>query len=84
LSCKAFAVLEDGTYSAIVIAADDDGEEGSGAVRVELAVTSGPHKGDVIAVRGRFPGIAALDLLAEPATVTVRDGRPGVTLDRSG
>ena len=77
-------MLEDGTYSAIVIDADDAGAEEPGVVRVELAVTTGPHKGDVIAVRGRFRGMAAVDLLAEPATVTVRDGRPGVTLDRSG
>jgi HSP20 family molecular chaperone IbpA len=38
----------------------------------------------VVGVRGRFPGLVAVDLLAEPATVTVREGRPGVTLDRSG
>ena len=77
-------MLEDGTYSAIVVDADDAGAEEPGVVRVELAVTTGPHKGEVIALRGRFPGIAAIDLLAEPATITVRDGRPGVTLDRSG
>ena len=77
-------MLEDGTYSAIVIDADDVGAGEPGVVRVELAVTTGPHKGDVIAVRGRFPGTAAIDLLAEPATITVRDGRPGVTLDRAG
>ena len=77
-------MLEDGTYSAVIIEADAAEGDETGFVRIELAVSSGPHKGDVVVLRGRFPGIAAPDLLAEPATITVLDGRPGVTLDRAG
>ena len=84
LCCKAFEVLEDGTYSAIIVEADNFEGGDPGAVRVEAAVTTGPHKGDMVALVGRFPGTAALALLAEPVTITVRNGQPGVTLDRVG
>ena len=71
-------MLPDGTYDVLVVdaAADDDG-----AVRVELAITSGEHKGEVVNLRGRFPGRDELDLLAAPATLVVSEGQPRVTLD---
>ena len=84
LCCKAFAVLEDGTYSAIIIEADDVEGADPGSVRVEAAVTTGPHKGDVVALVGQFPGAVAVSLLAEPVIITVRKGQPRVTLDRAG
>ena len=70
-------MLEDGTYDALVIDATDV----DGAVRAELTITSGPHKGEVVVVRGTFPGKASLDLLAAPATLVVAGGQPTVTLD---
>jgi hypothetical protein len=71
-------VLEDGTYDALVVdaTADDDG-----IVHVEVTITSGEHKGDVVRLAGRFPGKDELDLLAAPATLVVRDGQPRLTLD---
>lgn len=72
-------MLEDGTYDAIVVDADD-GPSGD-AVVVELAVASGPDRGLVITISATGLGRTAIDLLALPATITVVDGRPTVELD---
>ncbi|HEX4906743.1 MAG TPA: hypothetical protein VFU93_14890 [Acidimicrobiales bacterium] len=71
-------MLPDGRYDVLIVdaRADDDG-----TVHVDVTVTSGAHKGDVVAIRGRFPGTDELDLLAAPATLVVSDGQPTVTLD---
>ncbi len=69
--------LPDGTYDAIVVDADVGPEQ---STALELAVLAGPHKGEVLAVRGpaaRDP----LDLLGLPATVTVAAGLPRVELE---
>jgi hypothetical protein len=75
-------MLDDGTYDAIVV----DAEPGSveGAVRLELAIAGGPHKGELVAVDGTDPSLRSsdpLDLLAIPATIVVTDGVPVVTLE---
>jgi hypothetical protein len=82
LWCKAFGMLEDGTYEALVVDASTVDDDPAGTMHVELAISSGPHKGEVVPLRGRFPGHSDIDLLAAPATLTVTDGRPSVTLDR--
>jgi len=71
-------VLPDGTYDALIVDAHTDAD---GAVHVEVTITIGPHKGDVVLVSGRFPGTDELDLLAAPATLVVSDGRPDLRLD---
>lgn len=75
----AAAPLPDGTYDAIVVDADD-GDDGT--VGIQLTVLAGPAKGEVIEVRGPArAGREALDLLGIPATITVVEGRPRVTLE---
>lgn len=71
-------MLPDGRYDVLIVDArtDDDG-----TVHVDVTVTSGAHKGEVVAIRGRFPGTDELDLLAAPATLVVSEGQPTVTLD---
>lgn len=73
------AVLEDGSYDAIVV----DAEAGSTpeTVALELAVAAGPHRGEVVAVTARDLGRDPLDLLAVPATIVVLDGAPTLTLE---
>ena len=74
-------MLTDGTYDAIVIDAEEvDGAE-QGSVRVEITVTSGAHKGEVVAVRGSVAGRAALDLLGLPVTLVVEHGSPRLHVD---
>ncbi len=74
-------MIEDGTYDAMIVDAQDtDG----GAVRVELALSSGSHKGELVVLRGSFGVRDALQLLGLPATLVVRDGVPSVTLHGVG
>lgn len=71
-------MLPDGRYDVLIVdaRADDDG-----IVHVEVTVTAGEHKGDVVLIKGQFPGRDELDLLALPAELIVREGQPTVTLD---
>lgn len=71
-------MLADGSYDALIV---DAHTEDDGSVRVEITITTGEHKGEVVNLRGRFPGRDELDLLAAPATLVVRDGQPRVMLD---
>jgi hypothetical protein len=84
-------MLEDGSYDAFVVdaveeVADDraqgaDAPEGP-ALRLELTILSGPHKGEVVAMRTAGLGLGELDALGMPATLTVVDGRPLLVIDR--
>lgn len=71
-------MLPDGRYDALIVDArtDDDG-----IVHVDVTITTGEHKGEVVAIRGQFPGVAELDLLAAPATLVVSEGEPALRLD---
>jgi hypothetical protein len=71
-------VLEDGTYDALVFDADDAPD---GGVSVELTILAGEHKGEVVSVTSPQWRGDPLDLLGIPATLTVRDGEPGVTFE---
>lgn len=71
-------MLADGHYDVLIV---DARSEDDGSVHVEVTITSGEHKGEVVAIKGRFEGKDELDLLAAPATLVVSDGRPTVTLD---
>jgi hypothetical protein len=72
--------LPDGSYEAMVVDISPTGE-GPGA-RLELAILSGAHKGDVVMVRS--PGLDPddLNLLGTSCKVTVVAGVPGVRLAR--
>lgn len=75
-------MLDDGTYDAIVV--DAEPGDGHGSIRLELAIASGPHKGEVIAITAADPAYAStdpLELLAVPATIVVAGGEPVVTLE---
>jgi polyphosphate kinase 2 (PPK2 family) len=73
--------LPDGSYEAMVLDLrrhpDDD------VVRIDLVITTGAHKGDVVVVRS--PGIAEDPLLMGlPGTLTVEGGEPRLRLDDGG
>lgn len=75
-------MLDDGTYGAVVIDADDS--DPSGRTRIELAIASGEHRGAVVTVTASAEDIVRrdpLDLLGLPATITVAGGHPTVTID---
>ena len=71
-------MLRDGTYDAIVVDAqyiDDD-------LRLELTITAGPNKGEVVAVRATGLTMDPIDTLGIPARIVVTDNRPRVELER--
>ena len=69
-------MLADGTYDAIVV----DAERVEDVVRLELTITAGPHKGEVVAVRATHPTMDPIDVLGIPARIVVTHHRPRVEL----
>jgi hypothetical protein len=69
-------VMHDGEYDAFVVWADalDDAR-----VALELTITAGAHKGDVVTVNAsKVPARDALDLVGLPCTLRVSAGQPHV------
>lgn len=71
-------MLEDGTYDAIVVDADDRGGDG---VVVSLAIASGAHRGEMIDLRSGDLHGDPVELLGIPATITVEGGVPRVRFE---
>ncbi len=67
--------FSDGTHDVVVVDAREDED---GVLHLELAVTSGARKGDVVRVSARSIGRDAIDVLGLPAVLHVRDGAPRV------
>jgi hypothetical protein len=67
--------LADGVYDAFVVWAEtrDDG-----AIALDLTVTTGAHKGDVVSVRATNAPRDAIDLIGMPCTLHVRASEPRV------
>jgi hypothetical protein len=70
-------LLDDGIYEALVVDATDE----QGSVLLELTIIAGVHKGEVVSVRAAGLTLDAMATLGLPATLTVRDGQPGVELE---
>jgi hypothetical protein len=65
--------LADGVYDAFVVWAEtrDDG-----AIALDLTITTGARKGDVVSVRATSAPRDAIDLVGLPCTLRVRAGEP--------
>lgn len=69
--------MHDGEYDAFVVWADalDDAR-----VALDLTITTGAHKGDVVTVHAsKVPARDALDLIGLPCTLRVSAGQPHVS-----
>jgi hypothetical protein len=64
----AMGPIADGTYDVFV-------------VRIELAITTGPSKGEVVSLRVNGIDRDALAMLGTPGTLTVVDGEPNMQFD---
>ena len=71
--------LLDGIYSVVVINAIED--TARGGVSLDLAITQGSSKGDVVTLFASSTARSAIDLLGLPATLEVRDGVPRVRFE---
>ena len=69
--------MNDGTYEAIVV----DAERVASGVRLELAITAGPHKGDVVAVHATHLTMDPIETLGIPARIVVMNDIPRVALE---
>lgn len=58
-----------GTYDGLVVGAEDLDDD---ALSIEIALTSGPHKGSVVHVRGPRGKRDAVSILGLPVTLDVR------------
>jgi hypothetical protein len=73
--------LPDGSYDAFVVDARAEGDGPTDVMHLELTITAGDHKGEVLAVAATgLPG-DELDLLGMPATLVITGGIPSVTID---
>ena len=70
-------MLPDDTYDAIVVDAVRDED----SVRLELTITAGPHKGEVVAVRASGLTMDPVDALGIPARIVVTNNTPRVELE---
>ena len=70
--------LPDGEYSVFIVEAD---ESAPGKVRLELTITAGSRKGDIVTVVADNLARDPLDYLGLPAELVVADGAPRVVFD---
>lgn len=73
------SALEDGTYDVMVVDARDTDD---GAITVDLAVSSGPHRGDVVTVHAAQSQHTWMELLGAPGTLHVAGGEPTFRIER--
>ena len=77
-------LLPDGTYDAFVVDAtehDPGTDPTSRVVHLDLAITAGEHKGEVLALTAAGLRRDPLDLLAAPGTLVVEGGAPRLQLE---
>ena len=77
-------MLDDGTYDAIIVdvtRVEDANDAMRAQISVELAITSGAYKGDVVALRAPAQGFDEVELLGLPATLIVEEGVPRVRFE---
>jgi hypothetical protein len=72
-------LLDDGTYDAFVVDAEATAD---GGTHLELTITTGEHKGEVLSLASSASMGDPIDLLGMPATITVAFGSPSVAIDR--
>jgi len=72
------ALLEDGTYDVMVV---DAVERADGTIGLELAVSSGSRRGEVVDVVATNLRVGWIALLGAPGTLVVRDGQPHFEVD---
>jgi hypothetical protein len=73
--------LADGTYDAIVVDADLDGDGRPDVTVLCLAITAGERKGEIVDVHASHLQHEPIELLAVPCILVVREGSPTVIFD---
>ena len=68
-------ILADGTYDVFILDAETVDDT---TLRLDLTITAGPSKGEVVSIRASNTARDPLDLMGTPATLTVTGGVPNV------
>jgi hypothetical protein len=71
-------VLADGHYDALVV---DAVRRDNGTIALDLTITMGEHKGELVGVVATGLDRDEFDLLAMPGTLTVENGVPRFVVD---
>ena len=71
-------VLEPGSYDGVVVDADELDDD---AMSIEVALSSGPHKGATVRVRGPRAGRDPVQMLGLPVTLNVTEEGIGVRIE---
>ncbi len=70
--------LPDGTYDVMIVDVVIDEPQ---HVRVDVVLTAGSHRGEVVSLRASSMQRDPLDLMGLPARLVVTEGRPGLEMD---
>jgi hypothetical protein len=71
-------MLPDGTYDVFVVDAEADAP---GALRLELTILAGEHKGELVSMRAEGLAVDEVAVLGTPGTLTVAAGEPSLALE---
>jgi hypothetical protein len=72
-------MLPDGTYDVFIV--DAEGADAPGALRLDLTILAGDHKGEMVSMRAEGLGIDEVTALGTPGTLTVAAGEPSLVLE---
>lgn len=72
--------LEDGSYDIFIVDAEEDAARG--VMKLELTITRGSRKGEVVSVSAPRDIGEETDLLGLPGVLEVLDGAPHVVVER--
>ena len=78
---RAFRLVEplpDGVYDVMIVDVDVGEHE---QVRIDVVLTAGSHRGEVVSLRASSMQRDPLGLLGLPAQLEVKDGTPALKLD---
>ena len=70
--------LPDGMYDVMIVDVETDERQ---HVRIDVVITGGSHRGEVVPLRASSMQREPLDLLGLPARLAVKDGTPALKLD---
>lgn len=75
-------MLADGTYDVFIVDANEEVDDDGGSVmHLDLTITTGEHKGEVVTITATGLRGSEIDLLGMPATLTVAAGAPSISID---
>jgi hypothetical protein len=70
--------LLDGTYDVMIVDVESDDEQ---HVRLDVVLTAGSHRGEVVSLRTSSMQRDPLSLMGLPARLEVKDGTPALKID---